>query len=263
MRLMGIFGNSKKLSERVDRIESAVRESFRRVREDLGSSGAWIIYLNEREDSYENQLRGFEGRITKNDGEILILRQRQTEEADLLKDLMLTSQKMAEQLSVLGDYAGAAVSQQDLNFHIEKISAQIGKVEVRIEEFSYLKSQVEGMKSQLSKYAAHDPTEIEKRVDALQAKLMEIRVKKSPRDNLVEKVARNSHDYVKAVVQSYVRKYGEISGYQLREMIVEEQNLTSKSTFYRILEGIEQMEDITTIRKGKDKIYLSKASRIA
>jgi len=46
-------------------------------------------------------------------------------------------------------------------------------------------------------------------------------------------------------------------------MIVEEQNMTSKSTLYRILEEIERSDEIGTMRKGKEKIYFSKLKKPA
>lgn len=55
-----------------------------------------------------------------------------------------------------------------------------------------------------------------------------------------------------------IHKYEKISAHQLREMIVEEQGLCSKSSFYRILEEIEELSDISTVWQGKEKSYLTK-----
>jgi len=41
-------------------------------------------------------------------------------------------------------------------------------------------------------------------------------------------------------------------------MIVYDQGLCSKSSFYRILDEIEAMEDISIVKKGREKYYLYK-----
>ena len=65
------------------------------------------------------------------------------------------------------------------------------------------------------------------------------------------------------MILSYIKKYEKISAFQLREMVVEEQNLTSKSTFYRIMEEIESLGEISIIRQGKEKLYLVKLRKSA
>ena len=45
---------------------------------------------------------------------------------------------------------------------------------------------------------------------------------------------------------------------QLKEMVVEEQGLCSKSSFYRVLDEIELEKGITSSREGKHKIYVFK-----
>jgi hypothetical protein len=78
------------------------------------------------------------------------------------------------------------------------------------------------------------------------------------REKIVKKVARRSKDYIKGLLLSAITKYDQISALQLREMIVEEQGLCSKSTFYRILEEIEEEESVSMISRGKEKAYMPK-----
>jgi hypothetical protein len=133
------------------------------------------------------------------------------------------------------------------------------RIDRKIEELSFMPSKIESMKKEIDEHVSkpHTAPAVEKRLDEVQEKLKTIVVKKSPKDKLIEKVAKSSHDYLKAMVLSYIKKYGKISAFQLREMVVDEQNLTSKSSFYRILEEIEKEEqDITILREGKEKVYL-------
>jgi len=80
------------------------------------------------------------------------------------------------------------------------------------------------------------------------------------REKVVKRVTRNSKEYVKSLILSYIRKYTQISSLQLKDMIVYDQGLCSKSSFYRLLDDIETMEEIGTIKKGreKEKYYLYK-----
>ena len=82
------------------------------------------------------------------------------------------------------------------------------------------------------------------------------------RDRLVKKVIKNSKDYVKTVIISLIKKYNRISAPQLKEILVEEQALCSKSSFYRLLVELEQEEEIGVLQTGKEKVYFAKAQVI-
>lgn len=98
---------------------------------------------------------------------------------------------------------------------------------------------------------------------ALQEKIQVIEHQKSNlranlREKLLKKITKNSKDYLKNMLVSMIHKYEKISAHQLREMVVEEQGLCSKSSFYRILEELEELSDISIVWQGKEKTYLIK-----
>lgn len=76
------------------------------------------------------------------------------------------------------------------------------------------------------------------------------------KERVLKKIARSSKDYVKNLVLNLVGKYGKVSALQLREIIVEEQGLCSKSSFYRILEELENEDALNIVSKGKIKVYV-------
>jgi len=78
------------------------------------------------------------------------------------------------------------------------------------------------------------------------------------REKVVKRVTRNSKEYVRQLMLSYIRKYTQIGALQLKDMIVYDQGLCSKSSFYRLLDEIEALEDIGIVKKGKQKYYLYK-----
>jgi len=95
--------------------------------------------------------------------------------------------------------------------------------------------------------------EIEQRLSQL-----EEQKKATIREKVVKRVTRNSKEYVKQLMLSYIRKYAQIGALQLKDMIVYDQGLCSKSSFYRLLDEIEALEEIGTVKKGKQKYYLYK-----
>ena len=95
--------------------------------------------------------------------------------------------------------------------------------------------------------------EIEQRISHL-----EEQKKATIREKVVKRVTRNSKEYVKQLMLSYIRKYTQIGALQLKDMIVYDQGLCSKSSFYRLLDEIETLDEVGTVKKGKQKYYLFK-----
>lgn len=77
-------------------------------------------------------------------------------------------------------------------------------------------------------------------------------------EKVVRRITKRSKDYLKTFVQNIIQKYGKISALQIRDMVVEEQGLCSKSSFYRILEELEQENTVGVIVGKKEKTYISK-----
>ena len=101
--------------------------------------------------------------------------------------------------------------------------------------------------------------EAKQRLESIQKRLEKLEEKKQTlKEKLVKKITKNSKEYVKTIILSYIKKYEKISALQLKEMVVDEQGLCSKSSFYRLLEELESLEEISVIKKGKEKHYLSK-----
>ena len=74
---------------------------------------------------------------------------------------------------------------------------------------------------------------------------------------ILQKVQRNSKAYVKTVLTNTINKYGQLNGLQLKEMIVDEQGIVSKSSLYRLLNELEEEGRISVSQDGKEKIYRS------
>jgi hypothetical protein len=73
---------------------------------------------------------------------------------------------------------------------------------------------------------------------------------------LLRRIAKHPKDVVKSAILTLIQKYGRLAGTELREMVVEEQQLCSKSSFYRLLEELEKDRLISIVGDGKEKTLL-------
>ena len=136
-------------------------------------------------------------------------------------------------------------------YSFESIMAKMRELNEKVDELA--------RKQAFERHAPHPSREhadisyIEKRLEKLEQK------KFSMREKIVKRLARNSKEYVKSLMLSYIGKYERISALQLKEIVVDEQNFCSKSSFYRLLEEIEELGEIGVVKQGKEKHYIAKA----
>src|SRR3989344_9290502 len=135
---------------------------------------------------------------------------------------------------------------RDMNFKVDELA--------RMQAQSREQNQVIEVQKEAPREGGVDFSHIEKRLERLEQK------KASIKEKIIKKITRNSKEYVKSVMISYIRKYEKMSALQLKEMIVDEQSFCSKSSFYRLLEEIEMMEEGGVVKAGKEKHYFSKIS---
>ena len=79
------------------------------------------------------------------------------------------------------------------------------------------------------------------------------------KQKVIQKIQRNSKTHVKSFILGLIEKYEKASGLQLREMVVDEQRLCSKSSFYRLLQELEDDQKIKVIQEGKEKLYFARS----
>jgi len=81
---------------------------------------------------------------------------------------------------------------------------------------------------------------------------------KSFKEKLIKKITKNSKNYVKTIILNLISKYEGLSSTKLREIVVEEQGLCSKSSFYRTLTELEKSGELEVHYEGPERIYLPK-----
>ncbi len=104
-----------------------------------------------------------------------------------------------------------------------------------------------------------DDVQISKELRSIISRLEKLEARKpikDMRDKFAKKISKNSKQYVKSFILSLIQKHSKISALSIREIVVEERGLCSKSSLYRLLSEIESSEDVAVIQEGKEKVYL-------
>ncbi len=259
---------AKQLNQKINAMHQSIRDSFSKVRGDMDATHAWLNHYHQQGQYLESQIQALHQHHTSqsqtSEYSTQSMQHTLAEHTRMIKELTGVSTKLAQDLVNLHTSHNFS-SRDEVNFHIEKISIEVQRIDQKIQELSHMKASIEAVKNQLNVHITSTPdySSVENRINQIQEKLNQLVLKKSPKQKLIQKVVKKNHEYVRIMVLNYIRKYEKISAYQLREIVVEEQNLTSKSTFYRILEEIEQSGEVTTVKQGKEKHYLANIKRTA
>lgn len=212
----------KRVNQRIDELDQNLRDSFERVKQDNETLYAWIRYLHEESENQTQEILRTAQNMDSHESRITM----QARQIYDLKQELNQIPKSREELKQMVDEVCS----------FEPILDRIKHVENRIEQLEF--KRIEPQRSALRSI------QVEPRQSAL-------------KERVLRRIARNSKEYIKSVIVGVIRKYGKISALQLREMIVEEQGLCSKSSFYRILEELEQENVMSLVSRGKEKLYVS------
>ena len=210
--------------KKLDRVNEVVKRSFSNVKKDTSNIFKWLNYFYKKSMQQEYTIK-----------------QLQTE----LSYLPKTREDIRRIIDDYYSFEGIMAKIRDLNAKIEEIASKQ----------AHIASMQPAKETAVQAYA--DLSHIEKRLEKLEEK------KLSMKEKIMQRLTRNSKEYVKGIMLSYIKKYERISALQLKEIVVDEQRFCSKSSFYRLLDEIEELDDITVVKKGKEKHYLAKAHYMA
>lgn len=205
---------------KLERISMLLQRSFSNVKNDTNNLAKWIQYLHQKGQEQEALIR-----------------------------------KMNEELSNMPRTREDIRHIIDSYYSYDSVLSQIQRLNSRVDELVQRQVTVPQPVQHMQPRAESEGaiTEIDRRLKQLETK------KLSLKERLIKRLTKNSKDYVKSVILSYIRKYESIPALQLKEMVVGDQALCSKSSFYRILEEVEDMDQVGVIKKGKEKHYFFKA----
>jgi len=247
---MGLFTKNKSKETGLIQLHHLLTHSFRNVQRDTSYILHWLNYLYNKNLHQEQQIK------------------------QLREELNYTPKSKEEIRKIVDEF-----------YSYEHILNRIKELNDRIEELR--KSHLELHKSHHELHQKHQ--EIEPKIESIKAELKQEITSKTPeitpqmplseiqqlhqrlekletkkatiKEKIIKRITKNSKDYIKSIILSYIKKYGKITALQLKEMVVEEQGLCSKSSFYRLLEELEEEPEIGIIKKGKEKHYIAKISK--
>lgn len=243
-------------------VSQAVAQSFVHVRRDVQNLYDWMRHIHAAHETAKRDL-----------SEHRMLVESQRQEIAKLRQVVDEIPKSKHEIRALIDeyYRVEALLDriQKIESHVERLNSKAN--EPKVESFV-----VPQHAPQPVQHAPHPSDEMLRRLAEIQERSQQMMVEKlaeisgriddkksTPQSALKEKimsrVARNSKEYVKTMIRQMIDKYGRASGLQLREIIVDEQGLSSKSSFYRLLAEIEEQGEVGVVREGKEKVYFAKS----
>lgn len=140
------------------------------------------------------------------------------------------------------------------NSQVKKVVDEHYKHEETLNRLSEVEKRLYYIQNSLEHKSASP--EIKEKIEIIKEKKNTVR--RNLKEKMIRSITRNSKDYIKSTILSLIQKYERVSGFKLKEIVVEEQGLCSKSSFYRILEELEKSEGLGAIREGKEKVFFVK-----
>lgn len=133
--------------------------------------------------------------------------------------------------------------------HVRELNSRVFEVEKRV--------------SQVHQAQAAHPVQTHELVSKIAEVMGNMRAPSVPyaaptsslQEKVIKKVQQHSKDYIKTAIRQLIAKYAKMSGIQLREILVEEQALCSRSSFYRLLGELEDDGLVNVLASGKEKVY--------
>ena len=223
-----MFWKKENSSEKkLNQMNDILKKSFSNVRRDTGNIFRWINYFYRKNMEQEQVIQ------------------------QLRLDISYMPKTREDIRRIIDDYYSFESIMSKLKELDSKV-IELAKIQSEITRDARLNAQQPTLIKEIPPQANFGYLEIEKRLEKLEQKKISIKEK------IMKRLTRNSKEYVKSVILSYIKKYERISALQLKEIVVDEQNFCSKSSFYRLLEEIEQLDDIGVLKEGKEKHYMSK-----
>ncbi len=202
-----------------------IHESFGRVRQDTTALFQWVDYLYRLNIAQHSTLNSLKS-------ETAVLHQ-------LVDELRTHASSHKALLADLHSKVGAPVA-------LDQVHSRLRSVEEKLANLHTWKPQPAlSAQFSLNTPVNNSPSQLNSQVST------------PLKERILRRISRNSKDYIKSVLRSMIFKYGKISALQLRDIVVDEQALCSRSSFYRILDEVEGEEGILCEQSGKEKEYVA------
>lgn len=227
---MGLIFGRDKTDEKLSQLHAVLSDSFARVKQDSALLTQWVEYLYHLSIEQQRSMNDLRSRNNQLQTAVFEMERYARRQNDLVRDLQLQLKHMPATREEIHKIV-------DSFYSFEPVLARIKHVEQKVAELE-----------------THKP--------AQHAQIQQLASKEMPslKEKILRRITRNSKNFIKSSILSLLAKYGKISALQMREMIVEEQGLCSKSSFYRLLEELEQNEGLRFVSDGKEKVYFTESA---
>jgi hypothetical protein len=215
------FFGTKKLVD----LDKSVSQSFAKVKQDTDSLYQWVSYLHQQNQQLVEQNAALK-RLTE-------------EQRFALNEVKVTVQHLPK-----------------TPHEIKQIVEQYYNFEPILQRIKHIEQKIELLEMRRERPVFRP---LEQQPPSVSAPELEKQPGTALKEKLMRKLARNSKDYIKNLVLGLVHKYGKMGALQLREIVVEEQGLCSKSSFYRVLEEMEKENSLHIVSDGKHTVYMASA----
>ena len=234
-----------RIQRRISRMDRSLETSFINVKRDTSNLGEWVRYLNEKAQQQDAQAEQMAAEI----------------------------KALNEELSAIPKTPEDIRRIIDQYYSYDSLLMRIKIIEQRVEEMvlkSVSQRQTEPQNAiqiplqpspQTSPQTSFNSLQMQE-LESIRQKLANLEQKKHTlKEKILKRITKNSKEYVKSIIKSYIRKYENVAALGLKEMVVDDQGLCSKSSFYRLMEEIEEEQEIGVVKEGKEKHYFMKAHK--
>ncbi len=207
-------------------LEHRENSFFDKVREEMSLLTQWLHYFYKKNDEHDIRIRLLEQHAHVKKGE---------------------SQKVA-------------VLEKQYGHLVDQVAKTQRRLHIVLEAQEPLLQKLEELEKKMPHGDMEKLAEVHKRISLLEQKGAHS-LPHTAKQRIAEKVAKKSKEYIKHTIQALITKYGRIAGLQLREIVVDEQHLCSKSTFYRLLQELENDASVGSLREIKEKVYFAQLEK--
>lgn len=227
-----------KAADRIEEMDRSVSNSFARVKQDTDALYQWVSFLHKQNQQLKESNAS--------------LRRLADEQKLAINELKITLSHLPKTHAEIRQIV-------DSHYNIDPILQRIKHIEQKIEllEMKSVHQHVARPLEQSRPSFHSQPAQAQLKPAHLPEIQHPLQSKKQLHERLIRKLARNSKDYIKNLILGLVHKYGRIGALQLREIVVEEQGLCSKSSFYRILGEMESERALQVASTGKHTVYMA------
>jgi hypothetical protein len=219
--MFDFFGNKKE----------EIQKSFDKVRKDTTALSQWVKYLYE-----ENQK----------------LEQRMSVQQKLIDAQQLALREMKVNLQHMPKTRSEIKQIVDSYYDFKPVLSKIKHIETKLEMLELNQRDIAKPAPQ-PRVVVHREIHREPQI----VHVPQPKTSSAMKEKLVRRLVRNSKDYIKNLVRGLVQKYSRITALQLREIVVDEQGLCSRSSFYRVLDEMEKENLIAEVSDGKNKVFVT------